>query len=412
MKIFSVFLISFLFFAFPRAESTGSVFFIDSTNHQFIRSQSSNDVAQSESMLLAEVGATVSVLLGFAPLTTLSAAGSSKLNEVLIPDPFNRPRAVFMLEVSGIDDPLVVDPKNAIFGRALKSSVDLGSSKAEIQLPDEEEVSVVSLDEPLGDYTEEDIIDFASWLGGSYVADAAKPFHGVMTIPLADVDNVNLRMSEKAHNEFVSKLLALYCNIRKAMEKHGHLSKTLSRPAEIIMGSFDGIKVHNLQTLIYFHTILVSVLPFVYVSVLLFLPIAKPFIFSLKQIKVLLEQQDRDGVDKLGTRLLLATLSKIYGSLQTAYGGQIVGVIVFNGVPQPESKTLMNVIYTSRSSPRWLADTKSSANTTLAAQVLVRRTLAWITGVVLLIATLLGVYFLLNMPLTRDTLLYSNVKLE
>ncbi|KAG4126209.1 hypothetical protein ERO13_D10G143200v2 [Gossypium hirsutum] len=369
MKIFSVFLISFLFFAFPRAESTGSVFFIDSTNHQFIRSQSSNDVAQSESMLLAEVGATVSVLLGFAPPTTLSAAGSSKLNEVLIPDPFNRPRAVFMLEVSGIDDPLVVDPKNAIFGRALKSNVDLGSSKADIQLPDEEEVSVVSLDEPLGDYTEEDIIDFASWLGGSYVADAAKPFHGIMTIPLADVDNVDLRMSEKAHNEFVSKLLALYCNIRKAMEKHGHLSKTLRRPAEIIMGSFDGIKV-------------------------------------------LLEQQDRDGVDKLGTRLLLATLSKIYGSLQTAYGGQIVGVIVFNGVPQPESKTLMNVIYTSRSSPRWLADTKSSANTTLAAQVLVRRTLAWITGVVLLIATLLGVYFLLNMPLTRDTLLYSNVKLD
>ncbi|MBA0845523.1 hypothetical protein Goarm_022590, partial [Gossypium armourianum] len=347
------------------AESTGSVFFIDSTNHQFIRSQSSNDVAQSESMLLAEVGATVSVLLGFAPPTTLSAAGSSKLNEVLIPDPFNRPRAVFMLEVSGIDDPLVVDPKNAIFGRALKSSVDLGSSKADIQLPDEEEVSVVSLDEPLGDYTEEDIIDFASWLGGSYVADAAKPFQGVMTIPLADVDNVNLRMSEKAHNEFVSKLLALYCNIRKAMEKHGHLSKTLRRPAEIIMGSFDGIKStfpdenHLLITL-------------------------------LRKKEFICIAQDRDGVDKLGTRLLLATLSKIYGSLQTAYGGQIVGVIVFNGVPQPESKTLMNVIYTSRSSPRWLADTKSSANTTLAAQVLVRRTLAWITGVVLLIATLLG----------------------
>ncbi|MBA0725123.1 hypothetical protein Golax_021731, partial [Gossypium laxum] len=407
------------------AEPTGSVFFIDSTSHQFIRSQSSNDVAQPESMLLAEVGATVSVLLGFAPLTTLSAAGSSKLNEVLIPDPFNRPRAVFMLEVSGIDDPLVVDPKNAIFGRALKSSVDLGSSKADIQLPDEEEVSVVSLDEPLGDYTEEDIIDFASWLGGSYVADAAKPFHGVMTIPLADVDNVNLRMSEKAHNEFVSKLLALYCNIRKAMEKHGHLSKTLRRPAEIIMGSFDGIKVHNLQTFKTdmrmsllcadkWHSYLPCLLGVVNVSLFCtafclcflprFLPIAKPFIFSLKQIKVLLEQQDRDGVDKLGTRLLLATLSKIYDSLQTAYGGQIVGVIVFNGVPQPESKTLMNVIYTSRSSPRWLAGTKSSANTTLAAQVLVRRTLAWITGVVLLIATLLGVRSVLYINVQRQAL--------
>ncbi|XWS13452.1 hypothetical protein CRYUN_Cryun36dG0038400 [Craigia yunnanensis] len=91
---------------------------------------------------------------------------------------------------------------------------------------------------------------------------------------------------------------------------------------------------------------------------------------------------------------------------------QIVGVIVFNGVRQPESKKLMNVMFTSRSSPRWLAETKSSLNTTLVAQVLVRRTLAWVTGVVLLIATLLGVYFFLNMPLTRDTLLYSNVKLD
>ncbi|MBA0555447.1 hypothetical protein Golob_025625 [Gossypium lobatum] len=97
----------------------------------------------------------------------------------------------------------------------------------------------------------------------------------------------------------------------------------------------------------------------------------------------------------------------------------------------------MNMMYTSRPSLRWLEETKSSLNTTLAAQMLVRRTLAWITGVVLLIATLLGkftlsilltdlgvlmklfftllsvaVYFLLNMPLTRDTLLYSNVKLD
>ncbi|MBA0780070.1 hypothetical protein Gotri_004212 [Gossypium trilobum] len=205
-----------------------------------------------------------------------------------------------------------------------------------------------------------------------------------MTIPLADVDNVNLRMSEKAHNEFVSKLLALYCNIRKAMEKHGHLSKTLRRPAEIIMGSFDGIKTIKFKWKVSYF--LQSTFPDKN-HLLITLLRKKEFIC----IAVLLEQQDRDGVDKLGTRLLLATLSKIYGSLQTAYGGQIVGVIVFNGVPLPESKTLMNVIYTSRSSPRWLADTKSSANTTLAAQVLVRRTLAWITGVVLLIATLLGV---------------------
>ncbi|XP_039040149.1 uncharacterized protein LOC120178358 [Hibiscus syriacus] len=354
MKILSIFLISLLFFAFPTAESTGSLFFVDSSNHQFFRSQSSTDVFQSESMLLAEVGATVLVLLGFAPPATLSAAGSSKLNEVLSPNPFDRPRAVFMLEVSGIDDPLVVDPKSALFSKALKSSVDLGSSKADIQLPDGDEVSVVSLDEPRRDYTEEEINDFASWMGGSYEADATKPLLGVLTIPLADVDNVNLRMSEKAHREFVSRLLALFHNIRKAMEMHGQLLKTSHRPAELIMGSFDGIKISS----------------------------------------------------------LLATLAKIYDSLQKAYGGQIVGVIVFNGVPQPESKALMNVMYTSGPSRRWLEDTKKSLNTTVAAQVLVRRTLAWVIGLVLIIATFLGVHFLVNMPLIRDTLLYSNVKLE
>ncbi|XVE81386.1 hypothetical protein DITRI_Ditri15bG0059200 [Diplodiscus trichospermus] len=341
MKIFYLVLISSLLFSFSRAEP----------------------------MLLPEVGAAVSVLLGFAPPLTLSAAGSSKLNGVLRPNPFDRPRAVFMFEVSGVDDPLVVDPKNALFSKSLKTSVDLGSSKADIQLPDEEEVSVISLDKSPGDCTEEELKDFASWLGGSYVTDAAKTLHGVLTIPLENGDNMNIHMSKKVHKELALKLFALSHNIKKAMEIHEDLSQILYRPAELIMGSFDGIKA-------------------------------------------LQEQLDNDGFDRQGMRLLLATISKIFVSLQTTYEGQIVGVIVFNGVPQPESKTLMNVMFSSRPSPRWLAETKGSLNTTLAAEVLVRRTLAWITGIVLLIATLLGVYFLLNMPLTRDTLLYSNVKLD
>ncbi|XWS21873.1 hypothetical protein CRYUN_Cryun30bG0093000 [Craigia yunnanensis] len=77
------------------------------------------------------------------------------------------------------------------------------------------------------------------------------------------------------------------------MEIHEDLSQTLHRPAELIMCSFDGIKA-------------------------------------------LYEQHDTNSFDKQGMRLLLATLSKIFDSLQIAYKGQIVRVIVFNGVPQPE----------------------------------------------------------------------------
>ncbi|KAE8670273.1 hypothetical protein F3Y22_tig00112159pilonHSYRG00144 [Hibiscus syriacus] len=369
MEIIHFLLISSLLFSISRAESTGSVIFIDSYTHQFLRTRSSNDVSQSESMLLPEVGAAVSVLLGFPPSVTLSAAGSSKLNEVLIPNPFDRPRAVFMLEVIGVDDPLVVDPQNGLFHKALKCSVGLGSRKADIELPDEEEVSIISLNEPLRDYIEEEINDLASWLGGSYVPDSSKSLHGVLTIPLESGDNVNLDLSKEVHREFASKLFALSHSIRKAIETHEDLSKTLHRPAELIMGSFDGIKA-------------------------------------------LQEQDGAEGFNKQGMRLLFTTLSKIFDSMQTAYKGQIVGVIVFNEASQPESKTMMNVIATSRPSPRWLEGTKGQTKTTLAAQVLVRRTLAWVTGIVLLIATLLGVYFLLNMPLTRDTLLYSNVKID
>ncbi|XP_039007391.1 uncharacterized protein LOC120135109 [Hibiscus syriacus] len=71
-------------------------------------------------MLLPEVGATVSVLLGFPPPVMLSAAGSSKLKEVLIPNPLTD-LALFVLEVIGVDDPLVVDTKKGLFRKALKN---------------------------------------------------------------------------------------------------------------------------------------------------------------------------------------------------------------------------------------------------------------------------------------------------
>lgn len=86
--------------------------------------------AQIGSMALSEVGAAVSVLLGFAPPVTLSASSSLKvgklnlvvanllnikqivhhqysywlqLNEVLVPNPFDRPRSVVILEVTGAE---------------------------------------------------------------------------------------------------------------------------------------------------------------------------------------------------------------------------------------------------------------------------------------------------------------------
>lgn len=76
--------------------------------------------------------------------------------------------------------------------------------------------------------------------------------------------------------------------------------------------------------------------------------------------------------------------------------GQIVGVIFFKDSPSSEESTL-NVKFTSRPAARQLQEKNSGPATIIIAEVLlVRRTLAWLTGIILLISTLLGVSFSSN----------------
>ncbi|PSR84751.1 Sucrose-phosphate synthase [Actinidia chinensis var. chinensis] len=358
------------------ADDTGYVRFLDSPVRQYFRPFSSDAVSETNSLLLPEVGAAVSVLLGFAPPATLSAASSSKLNEVLMPNPFDKPRAVFMLDVRGAEDSQVMDQSvYAVFGGALSRRVIMGSTKADIQLPDEDEVSVVSLNEPLSfdsdaELTDKELSDFASFLGGTYVVDALERMNGEFSIPLASCAHLNLHMSKKADREFIESLLSLIHNTRRAMDVHEDLSGSMRNPAELIMGSFDGIKV-------------------------------------------LQEEYGSEGVTQQGLEILSASISKIFDSLQSVHKGQIVGVILYSGTTSQESAAVLNVMFTSQPSARLLEETKGSSDPIMDAEVLLVRTiLAWLTGIILLIATLMGIYFLMNMPLTKDTLLYSNVKLD
>ncbi|KAM6544698.1 hypothetical protein CsatB_025434 [Cannabis sativa] len=363
---FYLLLILSLICAQSRAETTGSVFFIDSSSNQFFR-KASDDVVKPDLILDTEAGAAVSVLLGFAPPSTLSEASSSKLNQILVPNPFNRPRAVFMLEVRGVDDSELLAKDNAISGNILSSKIAFGSEKTEIQLPAEDEVSVVSLDEPFTDLTDKEISIFASWMGGAYIYNTEETLNGDLIIPLANGANVKLHMSKKADREFIVSILSIVRNLRSAMELHEDLSHVKSNPAELLIGSFDGIKI--------------------------------------------LREQGTEGSAQYGMELLLATLSKLYNELQDAYKGQIVGVIFCSGEASMESSKLLDVSFAPQRSARLLEENKVPRELIIEV-LLVRKILAWITGIILLISTLIGVYFLFYMPLTRDTLLYSNVKLD
>ncbi|CAJ1962990.1 unnamed protein product [Sphenostylis stenocarpa] len=324
-----------------------------------------DSVVWQPSLLLQDVGAAVSVLLGLSPPSTLSAASSSKLNEVLSPNPFKRPRAVFLLEVKGINGLGKVVQDSPMFSNSFRS---INSDKVDIQLSDERDISVVSLDDQLEDWTDKEISDFSSLIDGSYAPDAVVPLNGVLSIPLSNGASVNLHMSKEAERMFVLGLMSLVQNVRTAIQLHDDISQSTNSPAELITGCFNGIKV-------------------------------------------LQEQYEAESIAEHGVELLYATLSKIVSSLQEAYKGQIVGIIYCHVASTQEFKKKFDVIFTPHHTARWLAET-STVNATLPEVVLVRRTLAWVTGIILLVSTLMGICYLLNMPLTRDTLLYSNVKLD
>ncbi|XP_042047515.1 uncharacterized protein LOC121793552 [Salvia splendens] len=363
-----LFILSLLSLHYKVIYGDSSLLFLDSPTRQYLRHSSDQTVSLSPS----EIGATASVLLGFAPPSTLSAASSSNLKEVLAPNPFNRPRALLMVEVTGAED-------SELVGRLDKSSSSStlrikveGNQRVGIQLPDEDELSMVSLNEisSSAECSDKELIDYASWLGGSYVEDPSLSLNGELLIPIANGGFMRLHMSERADREFTTSLVMLIGNMKKAMELHQVLTKSERSPAELMTGRFDGIKA-------------------------------------------LQDRYGKEGIAQSGMEVFVNSVSKMLDSLQAAYQGKIVGVIGHIGYVDSEQENMFHFTVNTRSSARLLQQTKLSPERIIKAEIaFVRITLAWITGIILLIATILGIYFLLNMSITKDTLLYSNVKLD
>ena len=82
----------------------------------------------------------------------------------------------------------------------------------------------------------------------------------------------------------------------------------------------------------------------------------------------------------------------------SSLAGKIVGVIGHRGWVDSEQENMFHFTVNTRSSARLLQQTKLSPGRIIIAEIaFVRITLAWITGIILLIATILGVRFALIM---------------
>ncbi|CAA0816685.1 putative type 1 membrane protein [Striga hermonthica] len=358
----TVLLLSLFFAHYKVISGDSTVVFLDSPTHQYLRQSSS----QSGSFSPSEISAAASVLLGFAPYPTVTAASSSKLNEVLMPNPFDRPRALLLLEVTGAEEfELVADKGESPLSGALRIKV-AGNERADIQLIGEDEVSLVSLNEgsSVTECSDKELSEFASWMGGSYIEDKSRPLHGELILPTSNGSFMRLHLSERADMEFATSLMLLVNKIKHAKKIHQVFTKNEISPAELFTGRFDGIKA-------------------------------------------LQDNYGKEGIAQSGLEVFVNSISKAVNLIQSVYQGQIVGIIAHG------DQLGFQVKLNSQRSARQLAETETSPDIAKLAEVLfVRRALAWITGIILLIATLLGILFLMNMPLTKDTLLYSNVKLD
>ncbi|XP_008670213.1 uncharacterized protein [Zea mays] len=343
--------------AAAQSHGKASAVFIDASSHRYLRDQQADH--QDASMSLNEVSAVVSVLLGFAPSTSLPAISSSKLNKVLLPNPFDRPRAVFLVQIDGFNVPSFVSEGSNIF----KTRIE-GANIADTGLTDKDDLIVIHSDESLdlsrSDYLDNELSSLANWLEGSYQKSTGK-----LVIPLENGNSLTLQLDKEADKEFMSSLASLLKTIERAIQVHEDFSGVVN-PAELLECHFTGLKA--------------------------------------------LENEYGSGeIVKQGTEIVQRAVTKSFQSLHEAYKGKIVGLVISTN----EAPSSLGSIIDAPSSLHISRRLEEASKTTdIASVVLVRKSLAWITGIILLVSTLIGVCLLMNMPLTRDTLLYSNVKID
>jgi len=311
-------------------------------------------------MSLNEVSAAVSVLLGFAPPAALPVLSSSQLNKLLIPNPFNRPRAVFVVQIAGSSASAdsFISEASSIF----KTRIE-GANNAATGLIDKDELIIIrsdeSLDHPESGFLASELSSLANWLEGSYQKSSGK-----LVIPLESGNSLTLVLDKEADLEFVSSLASLLRTIERAIQIHEDFSGVIS-PAELLVCHFTGIKA-------------------------------------------LEDEYASMEIVKQGTEIVRRAITKAFQSLLGAYKGKIVGLVI-----SAEASSFLGSIIEAPSSLHISRRLEEASQTNATASVvLVRKSLAWITGIILLVSTLVGVCLLMNMPLTRDTLLYSNVKID
>ncbi|KAH7426084.1 hypothetical protein KP509_11G084000 [Ceratopteris richardii] len=348
--------------SFSKASQFSRVSFLEAAPGSYLRGTSS-DGSQEGKFSYADVSAATSVLLGSAPSSPVDNESASKLNELLMPDPFHRPRAVLLLTLEQVKP--VSFKSNALeqggnFGSFVvhDREIQQETMKSELLLP--EDLSVLPLNMTSKGLSESssleiELEDMASFLGASY--EMSKGSKGAFDLQLIDGDMITLDLEKEEHWTLIDKVSSMIKNIKASV--------------------FD---IDMMQGGLIFGSLTVS--------------------------KDLYEAPDSGITSKEASELLHLIAVKMFTYLNNLLNGGLVGVIV--DAPEP----VLDMKFTSRPSHIRMLQVSADSITATVAEVLTETIIAYITGIILIIALIIATCCLFKMPLTRDTLLYSGAKLD
>lgn len=327
--------------------------FLESTPGSYLRIAPSNSL-QGRTFSYADVSAAVAVLLGTTPPSSISDESVSKLNDLLVPNPFHRPHAVLMLTLAQIK-------QGGKFSVAAVQhrELELESTRATLTLP--EDATPLLLNMTLGEESKSADVDgklqeLASFLGGSYES-GREPSKGMLQLRLPSGDVFSLDLAKKVSQALAFELLSMFQQMKDAASV---LDKV---PGGLVFG-------------------------------------------TLTATETLYKEPEGSMTSEQASELLRLVVTKVFTYLDSACNGGLVGVIV-NGQEQ-----ILDLKFTRGPSRLQFLQTSSDTITSVAAEVLTENIIAYITGILFIIALIIGICFLCKMPLTRDTLLYSSAKLD
>ncbi|KAJ7535263.1 hypothetical protein O6H91_12G025600 [Diphasiastrum complanatum] len=348
------------------ASGSGSVLFLEGGTHKFLRPAVKGSDFQASTFSGSDVWSAVAVLLGIAPPLSMSTSSATKLDKLLFPDPFHRPRSVLALALPTLHKDVLKESLPNILGMSSYKLHPLTVDDRETTKVSGNDVRVKFLttddshDNP--DLLEHELDDLARILGGKYV-DLGE---GHVSIPLPTGSEYKLFLSKKGDRDLVLELINLVRSLKESLDAWKGLAQVSQIHSDLFLGTLRGVKISN--------------------------------------------ELAGGSLELQASEIFLFLVSKIVLAMETSYEGKFVAVLVMPMETAKDSVEDILGIDLLQRTTRSLVE--ESSDTSDKVEKLTRNALTTVTALILIVAALLGSYFLFSMPLTRDTLLYSGAKLD